>query len=413
MHDHSFRKLNEESRIPGLVYGLRAHLIRFYLTSYFLLTALRMLGNPWKGYLFFRNIHSFRQKFEGKRKTFRKFICHEDRYYFASDSLGFPSDNFRAFMRDECLRRMNHHSYVSRPHVPMQTLFWGITNRCLLHCDHCYEWDNIDTLDSLSLKELLEVLQIIKSEGIRHLQLSGGEPLVRFDDLTELIRMASTDMECWLLTSGYGLTASKAKALKDSGLLGVNISLDHWCAELHNDFRKHDKSFDWVMQAVQHCRESGLLVSLSLCVTREFVSEDNMMAYARLAKHLGVQFVRILEARAVGKFYGKEVHLKSSQASLISQFVIKMNTSKEFRNFPIMIFFGHHQRRVGCMGAGDRYLYIDAKGDVHACPFCRGSQGNVLDIPFEIILSNIRERGCHYFDTLEKINPQKNHLHPV
>jgi homospermidine synthase len=46
----------------------------------------------------------------------------------------------------------------------------------------------------------------------------------------------------------------------------------------------------------------GIMVSLSLCATREFVTEGNLETYAKLARQLGTHFIRILEPRQVGCF---------------------------------------------------------------------------------------------------------------
>jgi radical SAM protein with 4Fe4S-binding SPASM domain len=53
---------------------------------------------------------------------------------------------------------------------------------------------------------------------------------------------------------------------------------------------------------------------------------------------------------------------------------------------------------LGCFGAGNRYLYIDPNGDVHACPFCRGKQGNMLEETFPEIVEKIKKAGCREFE---------------
>jgi len=222
--------------------------------------------------------------------------------YWNADYCGYPSDNFNILIRSEFLRnaKIKLNRYHNLPKI--QTLIWGITNRCPLSCQHCYEWDNIAQNDQLSLDELKKILAIFKTNGIRHIQFSGGEPLFRFNDLVELIREASPEMDCWLLTSGFGLTKEKAHVLKIAGLKGVNISLDHWDEKLHNSFRNNEKSYEMVMSAVNNCLSESMMVSLSLCATREFVTETNLMKYATLARNTGVHFLRILEHRAAGKF---------------------------------------------------------------------------------------------------------------
>jgi MoaA/NifB/PqqE/SkfB family radical SAM enzyme len=382
---------------PCLITGTRAFWLRQFLKLYFIITALTVFRNPFRGLKALMRLQSYRQSFEGKKSIMGKFVRAGRQYFFASDSPGFPGAAFRELMKNECKRRSDAHSLPGDDYIPVQTVFWGITNRCPLQCVHCYDWDNIDTRDRLGVEQLMGILDIFRKHGIRHIQLSGGEPMARFEDLTSIVKAASPDMECWLLTSAYGFSESRARALKDSGLLGVNISLDHWQEEKHNDFRKHNQSFQWAMQAIEHGRKAGLLVSLSLCVTREMASWENLMEYAILARNRGVHFVRMLEPREVGRFSGRDVRLDPAQVDLISRFVRQMNAQTQFRDFPVMVFFGYHQRILGCMGAGDRYLYVDANGDMHACPFCRGSMGNLLELPYREILQKVKEGGCHLF----------------
>jgi MoaA/NifB/PqqE/SkfB family radical SAM enzyme len=211
-----------------------------------------------------------------------------------------------------------------------------------------------------------------------------------------LVKEASETMDTWLLTSGSGLTAERAEQLKNGGLTGVHISLDHWDPAQNNRFRNHPSAFDISREAVDHSLRTGMLVSLSLCVTRDFTTEENLMKYLKLARELGVHFVRILEPRAAGKLTGRDIHLTREQAKVISDFAVRMNSDTSFRDFPIIEFLGYHQQKMDCFGAGNRFLYVDPNGDVHACPFCRGKTGNLLKEPAEEILSRNRSLGCPF-----------------
>jgi MoaA/NifB/PqqE/SkfB family radical SAM enzyme len=300
----------------------------------------------------------------------------------------------------ELLRNAKYCQHKNHSMIPQQTLIWGITNRCPLKCIHCYDWDNIDSNDHLSLDQLMQILEKIELQGIRHVQLSGGEPMTRFEDMLSILRKASGRIDFWLLTSGFGLTEEKARALKEAGLKGANISLDHYDESAHNNFRSNKKSYEWVLRAVENCLNAGLMVSLSLCATREFITEENLESYAQLAKKLGALFIRILEPRQVGRFSNQNVQLGHQQIEMLSGFVIRLNSSPEYKDFPIVTFFGYHQRKLGCMGAGNRYMYIDANGDFHACPFCRGAMGNALNETFNQAIAKLKEQGCHVFQTV-------------
>ena len=382
---------------PELISGQKAKFIRMKIRLYTIQVALKYYRNPFLTIRELKKLLALRRSVDGSIKIF-KYINSGGQYFWKADYSGYPSENLKAFLLKEFKRSQQTETKKPDNTQGLQTLIWGITNRCPLSCRHCYEWDNIAHVDKLDISALKKVLSIIRANGLRHIQFSGGEPLSRFDDLLTLTKEASSDMDCWILTSGYGLSADKAIALREAGLKGAQISLDHWDAGLHNDFRNNDKSYEMAISAIKNCLNAGIMVSLSLCATREFVSEENLIKYADMANELGVNFIRILEPRAVGKFSNVKVGLTTDQVELLSDFIKLLNTDKRYKDYPIVTFFGYHQRKMGCFGAGERYVYIDPNGDVHACPFCRGSMGNVLNEPFTAIIERVKSVGCHLFE---------------
>ena len=357
---------------------------------------MKVSGNPVLALQGLKQIRKLRRSANGNHNI-SKFVKSGNKYYWATDFPGFPSSNLKEFMQFEFIRFNQTHQSENNLSIPQQTIIWGITNRCGLKCSHCYDWENIDSKEHLTVEQLKQVFLKIENHGIRHVQLSGGEPLVRFNDLASIVKLNSEKTDFWLLTSGFGLTPEKANKLKEAGLIGVNISLDHWDEQKHNSFRNNPKSYYWVMEAIHNCRNAGILISLSLCATREFVTVENLKKYALLAKSMGVNFIRILEPRAVGNFSGQKVHLSPDQIKILTQFLEQMNSKSEYKKFPIVIFFGYHQRNLGCMGSGNRYMYIDANGEIHACPFCRGSVGNIFSLPLNDAIGKLREKGCQAF----------------
>jgi MoaA/NifB/PqqE/SkfB family radical SAM enzyme len=281
----------------------------------------------------------------------------------------------------------------------LQSLILSISSRCHYSCEHCFEGNNLNGQERLSFEELQIAMSDALENRIPHVQISGGEPMLRFEDMLRLMEPGKGITEFWLSTSGYGLTVEKAAALKASGVTGAAISLDHWDPEKHNQFRKHPEAYRWVVEAVQSCLAEGIVPNLTLCVTREMAHENALMRYLELAKQLGVPFVRFLEARRVGNYAGKDVLLSQEQQNEVVQFYLKINASKLYRSYPIIQYPGYHQRNLGCFGAGNRYLHIDASGDYHACPFCRGAVGNIREMRLEEAIPLLQDRGCHLFKT--------------
>lgn len=328
-------------------------------------------------------------------KFMLKYVHANDRYFTALNVPGWPSEAFESFIKNELTKTDQSDHEASKLH----TAIFSITNRCKLHCEHCYERDHISSKDILTIEELKTIQQKLLDQGITHMQYSGGEPLSRMEALVELLSDRREDVDYWILSSGYEMTLETSLRLKENGLTGAVISLDHWNEQLHNSFRKNPKSFYWVGEAVKNCRKVNLATGLSICATREFITEENLWKYADLAKSWGAGFIRILEPRKVGLYRGKDVLLSDSHTKVLENFFLEINSKRKYKDYPIVMYPGYHQRKVGCMGAGNRYIYIDSKGDIHACPFCQGQKGNALRDHIGDSISILKQTGCHSFKT--------------
>ena len=359
-----------------------------------LILARERYGNLRKAFFALIQIIRTRKKIHGNKFTL-KYVHANERYFTAMNVPGWPSKAFDSFIKNEFNRANNS---IHKDHK-LHTAFFSITNRCKFHCEHCFEWDNISSKEILTLEELKIIQQKLHEQGVCHLEYSGGEPLSRMDALVELLSNRKEDVDYWISSSGYEMTPATAQRLKECGLTGAVISLDHWDEEFHNSFRKNPKSFFWVREAVNNCRKANLATVLSICATREFLTEQNLWKYADLAKSWGIGLIRILEPRQAGLYKGKDVLLSDSHTKILEKFFLEINSNKQFSKYPIVLYPGYHQRKTGCLGAGNRYIYIDSKGDIHACPFCQEKKGNALKDNLYDSIPLLKEAGCHNFNT--------------
>jgi MoaA/NifB/PqqE/SkfB family radical SAM enzyme len=313
-----------------------------------------------------------------------------DRYYWDMYDEGWPSEIFNRNVRQEC-DRINSPASAQ---IGMRNVLFGITTKCPLQCEHCYEWNNLNLKERLSFTDLQTIIEKIIEHGASQIHFGGGEPMMRFTEILALLKSYSHQVGFWIVTSGYNVTEERARQLKESGLTGICVSLDHHEELKHNEFRHHRTAYTMAQNAVAAANCAGLVTSLSLCATKEFVNEENLHAYLDLAKRWGVSFIQILEPRAVGHFDGKPIHLSIDQKNLLENFFLKVNSDASFRSYPIIIYHEYYQPTLGCRGAGKGSLYIDPLGEVHACPFCRNSVGNVLNESFEKCVAQLLGNGC-------------------
>ncbi len=377
---------------PGIIGGTHGLFIRYYFNLELIFYLLKTLHNPIKVIKVLKALKKMQQQFIGNRKI-TKYVKVDGKYYSDQHAPGFPSVALVNY-RKGLLNRILHDD---PERLDLNTIIVAITRSCPFQCNHCFEKEALDGKDVLSLDELKNIIKIFQDKDIPQIQLSGGEPMARLDEVLELLKSSQAGTDFLLLTSGYNLTNENARRLKASGLTGVIITLDHFDPHQNNLIKKHPEAFDWAMKAIENAHHAKLLVSLSLCCTRDFLKDDNLIKYMELAKSKGVAFVHILEPRKMSHMGNLEFELSPEQKGMLKDFYINMNFSRKNMDMPIVTYLGYHQHRSGCAGAGDRYLYIDTVGDIHACPFCRKKSGNVLSAPIEELVANLNLGGCHIY----------------
>ncbi|QHT68419.1 radical SAM protein [Rhodocytophaga rosea] len=363
-----------------------------------LMILISCMPHPIKLYKALQKIAQLRELYFGQSIP-KKLAYVGGRYYWGFHSPGWPSHSFTEYL--------THTIQQLEPQQPdertLHMAFVAITKKCPLACEHCFEWDNLNKREKLSVNDLKKIVSSLQEKKIAQIHFSGGEPMLRMQDMMEVMRTAKPGTDFWVITSGYHFTADNAQLLKKAGLTGVSVSLDHYLAAEHNAFRHYNDAFDNAIQAVGHAHQAGLVVSLSLCVTQNMASEEHLMQYARLANQLGVAFIQLLEPRAVGHYAGRPVSLTEDQVQVLHRFYEKLNFDPAFDGWPIITFHGYHQRRAGCSGAGFRFLYIDTDGDVHACPFCQKKSGSAINESMDTCLNRLSERGCHVFEQAKNL----------
>lgn len=179
------------------------------------------------------------------------------------------------------------------------------------------------------------------------------------------------------------LDRKKAIELRQAGLYGVMISVDHYDEGMHNVFRGNDKAFTNALEALKCSREEGLITAMSICITSSFCSKENLDKYMDFAREQQVTFVQFFEPRQKGRYKDKAVLLSQDEINVIDTFFHEFNDSKKNSDYPIILYQGYHQRKIGCMGAGNRYLYVDSDGMIQSCPFCNHGMGNALELSDE------------------------------
>ncbi len=122
----------------------------------------------------------------------------------------------------------------------------SITDVCNFKCGYClpngYQVDKSDNRKFLHIDEIKRLSKALSELGVCKIRLTGGEPTVRKDffDIVKILKNESGIKKVVITTNGYHLD-QKAKQLFDSGLNGINISIDSLDRKTFKKVTGHDR----------------------------------------------------------------------------------------------------------------------------------------------------------------------------
>jgi radical SAM protein with 4Fe4S-binding SPASM domain len=327
--------------------------------------------------------------------------------------------------------------------MPRPVVFWNITDRCNLSCEHCYSRSgpDRDVASELTTTEALCFIDDLAGMGVPLILFTGGEPLMR-EDIWELADHAALmGIKTTLSTNGTLITAGVALRIKESGIEYVGISLDGAQAKTHDRFRNSPGAFKRSVAAFARCREAGVRCGVRVTLTQE--NHGELEALINLSQNLGasrfclywlvpsgrgtdsydwLQLGREEVGKALNLLYRKAKETDPSSMEFLTvdapQDCIHLLQSME-RDGSQDLADAHvllKSLKGGC-SAGERVANVDPRGNVYPCQFARSPDffvGNIRERPFSEIwadsahpvLARFREkntqvggkcRNCGYF----------------
>jgi len=140
-----------------------------------------------------------------------------------------------------------------------------VTFRCNDTCEFCPIWQREELK---KIEEKFVDLSFLKAEGIKHLNLTGGEPLLRGDLPSILKNAQELGFTAELTTNGI-LYAERGKELK--GLLNrLYFSLDYPIPSEH-DRSRGGECFHLVISAIEYAKVLGEKPMINFTLTRDSV----------------------------------------------------------------------------------------------------------------------------------------------
>jgi pyrroloquinoline quinone biosynthesis protein E len=173
-----------------------------------------------------------------------------------------------------------------------------LTHRCPLHCPYCSNpLELIRAEAELSTDEWKRVFSQARELGVLQLGLSGGEPLLR-KDLEELAAHARQQgLYSTLVTSGLGLTRSRAERLREAGLEHIQISIQDSDPEIAERIAGV-RSVRHKQAAAALVRELGFAFTINVVLHR--ANHDRIGEIIDMAAELGADRIELANTQYYG-----------------------------------------------------------------------------------------------------------------
>ena len=192
----------------------------------------------------------------------------------------------------------------------------AVNEKCNLRCIYCMPEEGVlfkPKNEILTTKEILRVVKVSSELGVNKIRFTGGEPLLRGDIVKLVGKSSSTPgIESIHLTTNGVLLSRYAGKLKESGLTGVNISIDTLNPEKFLQITRRDELVR-AMEGLEAAKTAGIpSIKINAVALRGF-NDSEIVEFVELTKNypLTVRFIELMPFDAhqiwkTGKFFSAE-----------------------------------------------------------------------------------------------------------
>ncbi len=275
----------------------------------------------------------------------------------------------------------------------------GITNKCMFKCKMCYKWQDNSKEEYPTIeqyKNFIANLKRLVDKGFI-INFGGGETLL-FEGIFDLIKFAvEKDFLTHAISNGWLIDKPMAKRIADSGLNGINLSLDSLNEDTHDYLRGVKGSYHRVMNAIDYLHKYCKNTEVGICCViydwnlnelvplLEWVIENKRLSSIIFMVPMQPNSTNLDKEWWKGK-YGFLWPKDSEQACSFIDKVLEFkriynqkmgNTVAQLEAFKLYLRFPERfVKKTKCNL--DRALHVSAAGDIFLC-FRREHLGSIKD----------------------------------
>lgn len=262
------------------------------------------------------------------------------------------------------------------------TILFDPTSACNLNCKGCWAAEYGHSMQ-LSLDEMRSIVRQGKELGTHFYMLTGGEPLIRKNDI---VTLASEYPECVFLiyTNATLIDKKLCDDIKRCGNITLALSIEG--DECSNDARRGEGAYKTTVEAMELLKKEKLLFGISVCYTSKNVNQVTSDEFLDKMVESGVKYAFYFNYMPIGKNADKSLIPTPSQRKYMYFWMKKMRNGKTGKPLFTFDFQDDGEYVGGCIAGGRNYFHINSNGDIEPCVFVHYSDSNIRkDTLFEAL----------------------------
>lgn len=225
------------------------------------------------------------------------------------------------------------------------TILMDPTSACNCRCKGCWSAE-YGHKDSLTFDEMAGVISEGKELGAHMFMFTGGEPLLRKDDL---IRLCEQNPDCAFLvyTNGTLVDEKFCDELLRVGNMALALSIEG--TEETTDARRGEGLYQKVLKAMSLLKSKGCLFGMSVCYTRENMDQVTSDEFMNKMLDCGVKFGLYFNFMPIGHSAPVELIPTPEQREYMYKWLRKTRNGETGKPMFVMDFQDDGEYVGGCI----------------------------------------------------------------
>lgn len=248
---------------------------------------------------------------------------------------------------------------------PYRKALVQITERCNLHCAHCFVSAG-DFGDTMPLEVIRStVIPRLAESRVNRVTLTGGEPFAHADLLEVVAAFKAAGMSVGICTNATITSDEQISALAAMGV-HLNVSLDGFAENSHGKFRGNRKSFHTTVETVRKFADVGILQGL-LCTPNSLAEDSEYARLCAFAREQGARYVLMNPLSSMGRGVKARRRLASPEEHM--RRIHAMTEPYDGDELEVVhIRFPNDEKPLAGCEAGT-IIYVFTPGEVTVCPY--------------------------------------------